>query len=251
MQRFFLDYLERMGAARSFEEKWSCLVDSLYGLGFNVVNYTIFPNTRTYENPVFIETFRNNWVEHYRQQEYEKDDAMIPHVLNNDSPALMFAIDERQPLAWSDKGRKLIAEARDAGMERAIGFSHRNSAGLIDGGIAIGTDMMSAREFRKAVRTQTGLLYALYSIAYQSLHPERRRKLATERLKLSPRQHDVLMALWDGLTNKQIAHRLRVSEVTVSFHLRELRQKLDCASNREIIPRAYHHGLLGGACAPG
>lgn len=245
MQHVLTDYCGRMGAATSFQEIWDCLVDGVYSIGFNVVNYTVFPDTRSHENPEFIENFKGNWVAHYRQQDYEKDDAMIPHVLTSDTPALMFAIDERQPLEWSDKGKRLIAEARDAGMERAIGFSHKNSDGVIDGGIGIGTDMMSAHEFRQAVRTQSGLLYAMYSVAYQKLHPERRKAIAIKTLKLSPRQYDLLMALWDGLSNKQIAHRLRVSEVTVSFHLGQLRQKLRCCSNREILPKAYHYGLLG------
>lgn len=247
MQHIMTDYLGRMEAAQSFQEIWGCLVESFYSLGFNVLNYTVFPDTDTYQNPEFIENFRNDWVAHYRQQEYEKEDAMIPHVLNSDMPALMFAVDERQPLEWSDKGRKLIAEAGEAGMERAIGFSHKNSDGIIDGGIGIGTDMMSAREFREAIRTQTGLFYAMYSVAYQKLQPERRKALAIETLRLSPRQYDLLMALWDGLSNKQIAHRLCVSEVTVSFHLGQLRQKLECCSNREILPKAYHYGLLGSA----
>lgn len=234
-----------MEGAGSFEERWACLTDTLTSLGFNVVNYTVFPDTETYEDPVFIENFRNNWVAHYTAQNYGPEDALIPHVLNSDVPALMLAVDEPQPLSWSVKGKQLIAEAKEAGMERAIGFSHRNSAGRVDGGIAIGTDIMSAKDFSLFVQRHVPLLYTVYSIAYQHLHPECRQRAALEYLSITPRQYDLVMALWDGLSNKQISGRLGVSEVTVSFHLKQLRRKLGCRLNREIIPKAYHYGLLG------
>ncbi|QSB44747.1 autoinducer binding domain-containing protein [Tsuneonella flava] len=245
MQKLLVDYISRMEAADSFDQKWDCLTDTLRTLGFNVVNYTVFPNTETYENPVFIENFRNGWVEHYTAQDYGPEDALIPHVLESDIPALMLGADERQPLQWSTKGRQLIAEAKDAGMERAIGFSHNNGDGIVDGGIAIGTDMMSAHDFSTFLNERVPLLYIIYSIAYGRLHPERRQRIALDELKISSRQYDLLMALWGGLSNKQIAERLGVSEVTVSFHLKQLRSKLGCSLNREIIPKAYHYGLIG------
>tara|TARA_R110000824_G_scaffold27803_6_gene94011 strand:+ start:2860 stop:3618 length:759 start_codon:yes stop_codon:yes gene_type:complete len=245
MQNKLIDYISRMEASATFAEKWNCLTESLHDLGFNVVNYTIFPQPGSHENPEFIENFKNNWVEHYTAQDYGPEDALIPHVLKSDVPALMMSVDERQPLRWTTKGMRLISEAKEAGMERAIGFSHKNSNGLIDGGIAIGTNLMSARDFRIFIENHVSLLYSIYSITYQNLHPECRQRIAARNLKISPRQYDLLMALWDGLSNKQIAARLKVSEVTVSFHLRELRRKIGCRQNREIIPRAHYFGLLG------
>ena len=244
IRNFLIDYINRMEGSDSLSERWACLTDTLAALGFNAINYTIFPNTDTYEDPVFIENFRNGWSAYYAAQEYAADDSMIPHVLNSDVPALMLAVDEMQPLVWSARGRQIIAEAKDAGMERAIGFSHRNSAGRVDGGIAIGTDMMSASDFSASVEKHIPLLHTIYSIAYQHMHPECRQAAAVEYLDITPRQYDLIMALWDGLSNKQIAELLGVSEVTVSFHLKQLRRKLGCRLNREIIPKAYRYGLL-------
>ncbi len=245
MQNALIDYIYRMESAESFEEKWRCLTQSLLGLGFNVVNYFVFPNGTTGDAPIFLENFRNDWVSHYTARNYGPEDALIPHVLQSDRPAFMFAVDEAQPLVWSPKGRELIAEARHAGMERAVGFSHKNAHGQVDGGIAIGTDLMSASDFTDFIGKHVPLLYTIYSIAYQQLHPECRKRVALEALRLSPRQYDVLMALWDGLSNKQIADRIGVSEVTVSFHLKQLRAKLGCSLNREILPCAFRAGLLG------
>ncbi|MBD2841405.1 helix-turn-helix transcriptional regulator [Erythrobacter rubeus] len=247
MQNFLIDFVSRFEAADGFDDKWACLVQTYAALGFNVVNYTVFPDAETHQDPVFIENFRNNWKEHYAARDYGSVDAMIPHVLGTNIPAIMYSVDERQPLDWPERARQLIAEAKEAGMERAVGFSHRNADGVVDGGVALGTDLLSETEFSKIVKDKLPLLYMIYSIAYHELHPERRQLAALETLKISPRQQDLLMALWDGLSNKQISERLGVSEVTVSFHLKQLRGKLGCHLNREIIPKAYHRGLLGNS----
>ncbi len=40
------------------------------------------------------------------------------------------------------------------------------------------------------------------------------------------REHDVLSELWSGLSNKEIADNLSLSEVTVKHHIMSLRGKL-------------------------
>ena len=43
---------------------------------------------------------------------------------------------------------------------------------------------------------------------------------------LTMREHDVLLGLWSGLSNKEIAVNLSLSEVTVKHHIKSLRGKL-------------------------
>lgn len=63
-------------------------------------------------------------------------------------------------------------------------------------------------------------------------------------LGLTPRMVDVLRLLAEGAANKEIAYRLDMAETAVSFHLRNLRQRLGAANNREIIRKARSHGFL-------
>lgn len=65
-------------------------------------------------------------------------------------------------------------------------------------------------------------------------------------IKLSPRQKQMLQYLAEGKTNKDIANLLGLSQATVSFHLSELRGKLNCKSSREIVGKAEQLGLLSG-----
>lgn len=61
---------------------------------------------------------------------------------------------------------------------------------------------------------------------------------------LSSRQMAILHYLAEGESNKEIAYRLAIAQPTVSFHIAELRRKLEVANNRKIVERAQELGLL-------
>jgi DNA-binding NarL/FixJ family response regulator len=61
---------------------------------------------------------------------------------------------------------------------------------------------------------------------------------------LSPREHDVLELLAEGLSNKEIGHRLFVSANTVRFHVGAILEKLDASTRTEAVVRGARLGLL-------
>jgi DNA-binding NarL/FixJ family response regulator len=61
---------------------------------------------------------------------------------------------------------------------------------------------------------------------------------------LTPREIEVLRLLAEGLPNKAIARRLRVSEHTVKFHVNAILGKLGVASRTEAVVRATRLGLI-------
>jgi len=61
---------------------------------------------------------------------------------------------------------------------------------------------------------------------------------------LTPREQEVLGLLADGLGNKEIAHRLDISEHTIKFHIRSILGKLGASSRTEAVSRGLRSGLI-------
>ncbi len=61
---------------------------------------------------------------------------------------------------------------------------------------------------------------------------------------LTHRESEVLRMLSEGLANKEIAWRLKISEHTVKFHVSSLFQKLNASSRTEAVTLGVRQGLI-------
>jgi DNA-binding NarL/FixJ family response regulator len=64
------------------------------------------------------------------------------------------------------------------------------------------------------------------------------------RASLTPREHEVLMLISQGLTMRQMAHRLGISPRTVETHMAKLYRKLDVRTRVQAVSRAVSLGLI-------
>ena len=62
--------------------------------------------------------------------------------------------------------------------------------------------------------------------------------------ELTPREREVLILLAHGLTNRQLAARLIVSEHTVHRHVTNILRKLDAPSRAAAAAHAARNGLI-------
>jgi DNA-binding NarL/FixJ family response regulator len=60
----------------------------------------------------------------------------------------------------------------------------------------------------------------------------------------SGREYEVLALVAEGLTNKEIAYRLGISERTVQFHLNSIFNKTDTHSRTEAVALALRKGWI-------
>jgi NarL family two-component system response regulator LiaR len=63
--------------------------------------------------------------------------------------------------------------------------------------------------------------------------------------RLTPRERDVLAALAQGLSNRDIARTLRISEETVKTHVSSILAKLGLADRTQAAIYALRHGIVG------
>jgi DNA-binding NarL/FixJ family response regulator len=125
----------------------------------------------------------------------------------------------------------LVGPARARGALRAQ---------LLDSAIDIAGEFASADEARQSGLAADALLMALEP------DPVSRRRAASEVVEepLTARELQVLELLAEGLANKAIAERLRISDQTVKFHVAAILGKLGVANRTEAVRVAVRRGLI-------
>lgn len=68
--------------------------------------------------------------------------------------------------------------------------------------------------------------------------------IAANPIELTPREHQVLELVAEGLSNKLIGVRLDISEHTAKFHVNSLLEKLEADTRTDAVVRAARRGLL-------
>lgn len=69
--------------------------------------------------------------------------------------------------------------------------------------------------------------------------------------QLTPREREIAEVACTGLTNKQIAEKLTISEATVRHHLGVIFSKLGVSTRSELTAYGYRHNLVGSRVTPG
>jgi two-component system nitrate/nitrite response regulator NarL len=61
---------------------------------------------------------------------------------------------------------------------------------------------------------------------------------------LTPREVDILRAVGEGWSNKEVARRLGISSHTVKFHLEAIFDKLGAGSRAEAVAKGLRRGVI-------
>jgi DNA-binding CsgD family transcriptional regulator len=145
---------------------------------------------------------------------------------------------EHAARAWSELGEPYpaaYATLRHAEALLSAGADRRAAAELLNAAHATATEL-GAHPLREQAQ-------ALARRARVRLGPAAQPPEPADELALTRRETDVLRLLADGLTNRQIADRLFISEKTVGTHVGHIFSKLDVHTRMEAAGRAHALGL--------
>jgi LuxR family transcriptional regulator, maltose regulon positive regulatory protein len=148
-----------------------------------------------------------------------------------------------------DRARTLLEDAVDVFERGGAPFEAARAR------LELATCLMALGRVEGAEREATAALERLVELGAE-LDAARARRLLTSTRgggpplgTLTPREREVLRLLADGLTNRQIAERLVVSEHTVHRHVTNLLRKLELPSRTAAAAYAVRSGLLDSSPA--
>ncbi len=151
-----------------------------------------------------------------------------------------------------DKGAQFMAGARSAGYTGKIlmvtaGMSAiESSAALRMGASGIFLKHNSPGSLAQAIRlVAAGEMWVDQRVIQMLADVIPQRQEATFRKLLTEREQDVLRGLFEGLTNKEIAAQLQVSESAIKATLQQLFQKTGVRTRSQLVRIALESSLAG------
>jgi DNA-binding CsgD family transcriptional regulator len=119
------------------------------------------------------------------------------------------------------------------------------SAPIYGGIIAVLFAAIGIRLGQKLTGTKTVERVVVQEVRVPVGEPFERNAGAAARLGITPRELEILELIAGGLSNREIASRLFVSENTVKTHSSRLFDKLNARRRTQAVQIAKQHGLIG------
>jgi len=102
----------------------------------------------------------------------------------------------------------------------------------------------TAAELSVALAATTAGLILLHPDALRRAPQARAAARETVDTSLTQREHEILEMMAEGLSNRTIAVRLKISRYTVKFHVAAILAKLGATSRTEAVTLGVRHGLI-------
>ncbi len=192
---------------------------------------------------------------HYAEARRALRESLLLHHDHGNRSGIMYSLESIAALAAAETQPKCAIQlaAAAASIREAIGDQPTPMLqAMVDEWLvplkqAVGQDAFrSAWEAGRAMSFEQALELALAATQPPSTQPDQPLDGSRHHgMELSPREQQVAALLAQGLTNRQIAEQLVVTQRTVASHIEHILEKLGFASRHQVGVWADEHGLQG------
>jgi DNA-binding CsgD family transcriptional regulator len=184
---------------------------------------------------------RHSYPEHYLatfEGGFSLENSVAAKLILDGGSHLYWAQFTNMELTPAQRDRIRIDNACGMGTGLSMGFRFGANSGIA--GLCWAAEHEDATKFERAI-TENGALVADVTQTFQ-LHM--RRIMIANRIKLSPREREVLSYSAGGMTAKQIASHVNLSQKTVSNTLERARRSMGAVSTMEAVAKALVYELI-------
>jgi DNA-binding CsgD family transcriptional regulator len=237
-----LDLIHRTRTA-SAETAWALLDSVLVKAGFEQSFYA-YGVPMTSQQPLHDKFKRGIFGGGRFVNEFFPELASRPALLATD-PVSPHCKRSLRPFVWSCAQAEhpgILRFAVDFGFSSFVVFPLRNGDGSHYGNFTVYCDDARHKSWLRHAQRLAPLLHVTAQYFHDTLSGGERREVCD--VNLSPRQRECLLWASRGLSGKQIAARIGLSEPVVHEYLGTAKRKLGCATRAHAVARAMHLGLI-------
>lgn len=179
-----------------------------------------------------------DWMDRYIEKGYLENDPIHMQCMRTRSPVFWGDILESE---LSGEARKICGEAGEHGFRQGVSaLFHRPDGNTGALSVVLDGKAVEARRMFSAF----GRVMSLLAVYAHTALTTNRKAIARAQTSLSRREVDCLSYAARGMTAKQIAYHLGISEPTVAFHFASARRKLGAATATQAVAKAVWMDLI-------
>lgn len=222
--------VEALAAPSLPEDLWHHATTYLELKGFDRVFHIDCSQGRS--RPTVRTTMPRGFLETYHSEQFARHDPFLTYCLpskHSISTGIAY-IDDYDYL--SRKARNLIEHAAQSGFQAGFSLTTSRSGSLGLEGWNVGSSL--PRKEVEQILFHSGTEIRLVLTALKG-------RLSAREHRLTRREHQVMQLLIEGLRTREIANRLDLREVTVEFHIANIRRKLKAPTRESAVARYLTH----------
>jgi LuxR family transcriptional regulator len=242
--------------AHGLDDRLDAARDALAAYGFTSIIYDYSPVALSHDGALITPTLLK-----LRNVEAHMEDLWCRGGYYQIDPVQLLAAQSSAPFVWSyakpessalgqvmtQEHAPVVTYLRDTRMTCGVTVPIHLSGG--DFATFTGIRIDPEGDFGEGVRQHLAAITLIGHVFHSAVYSELDAGVKTcQHVRLSPRERECLRLTAQGLTAKQIAHRLDRSLGTVNLHLNLAIRKLGARNRVQAIARAAHYRLLDGAC---
>ena len=241
---------DELPAGITLNQAMNLASDALRPAGYTVVTYDFSPVPLTHDGDFILPT-----VCSMQNAPSEMAELWCGEGLYACDPVMDVSRDVTRPFIWSYRGKqsavmtKILSDKHspvvdyliDTGMQTGITVPIRTPTGALATFSAISMERIDDAELNGHLSAVGYLAHVLHDAVASGFSAK---VMRTPHVSLSRRERQCLKMCATGLTTKEIAHELKRSAATVTFHLTSASKKLGARNRSQALMRAAHYGLL-------
>ena len=245
------DFLDKILSSESGQATWKTMENYFSDLGFDVVNFGVI-NKREGTLRGMFTNMDKDWIEEYVAGNYASFDPFASYAALN-SCDLLYSNQTRSGLlnAENHVAQKIMTGAAEFGMRTSIVSPFHHSHENYTVGFNLGTSL-ETNDFLRFIKQNkdSALLGAALAQSFtlkllnDKHHVESWVALNDSTLKLTSREIETLNWLANGLRVDRIGEKMNISNDTVNFHIKSIKNKLKAKTREHAVAIAFIENII-------